>query len=169
MKLYVGFSHSREFKIGSKAIAWWMGEEYSHVYFRFEYADSKDAIFHAAHGMVHFMSLANFNRHNVTVREYEIELTPEQHSQMFDDCMELAGVYYSKLELLQIFISDLTFTLLHREIHWNDDPGYICSELVGTLCVSTLGVKFSKPLNLLKPKDIDLALAAAKIPVKLTE
>lgn len=155
---YIGFSYPREFKIGAAGIAWWSNAKYSHVYIRFEYQDSKDAIFHAAHGMVHFKSVPNFERDNLVIKEYLIQLSEQEHSELFDECMDLAGEKYSLITLGKIFASDITYKVCQRTINWKDSPGYICSELVGELCIERLKIQFNKPKFLLKPVDIDLGL-----------
>jgi hypothetical protein len=157
-KLYIGLSYPKEFKIGAASIAWWTNRPYSHVYVRFAYSDSKDAIFHAAHGMVHFLSVNNFHKINNTIKEYEIKLTDLEHEAFFDECMELAGEKYGTVELGKILTSDIVWNLFKKEINWKNSKGYICSELVGNLCVNRLKMKFNKPLFLLKPSDVDQSL-----------
>ncbi len=159
MKIHIGFSCPNKFMIGARAIMWWTESPYSHTYLRFEYTDSKDAIFHAAHGSVHFLSVGNFLRKNKAVKEYTIEVSSELHNQLFDQCMDLAGEKYSTMELVNIFISDLVFMALQKEIKVYNNRGYICSELIGKLCQDRLQLTFNKPLFLLKPGDVDLALS----------
>lgn len=159
-KVYIGFSYPKQFKIGAKAIAWWTDSPYSHVYIRFAYSQSKDAIFHAAHSMVHFRSVDNFLRENNSIKEYEIEMSDTCHEHFFDECMELAGENYSTLDLVNIFISDVAFWSTKRVIHFQNSKGYICSELVGSLIKDRLQLNITKPLFLLKPKDIDVALSS---------
>jgi hypothetical protein len=157
-KVYIGFSYPKEFKLGAASIAWWIEKSYSHVYLRFEYLNSKDAIFHAAHGMIHFRSVDNFKRDNDVIKEYEIELTQLEHDNFFDDCMDLAGEVYGTIELPKILISDIVLHAFNREIRWKNGKGYICSELVGKFCIEKLKIAFNKPVFLLKPSDIDSAL-----------
>lgn len=164
MKIHIGFSCPNKFMIGAKAIMWWTGSPYSHTYLRFEYADSKDAIFHAAHGLVHFLSVGNFLRKNKSVKEYTIEVSSKLHNELFDQCMDLAGEKYSTMELVNIFISDVIFMALQKEVKVYNNRGYICSELMGKLCQDQLKLSFKKPLFLLKPSDIDEALSQ-KFPV----
>ena len=158
MKICIGFSRPSSFKIGAKLIAWWTDSLYSHVYVRFEYQLSKSAIFHAAHGMVHFKSPFNFQKNNIIVKEYSFEVDSFEHDEIFDDCMELAGESYSKITLAKIFLSDIIFNITGKVINLGDSPGYICSELVGKICTDRLKISFNKPLFLLKPSYIDTGL-----------
>lgn len=152
MKLIIGASRSS--LIGSKAIQWWMNTDYSHVYARWELkTQQRDIVYQASHGMVHYRSLENFVRDNVIVVEYALELTDEQFKKFSRKCIDLAGESYSKLELLQIFICDIS----GERIKFTDQPGYICSELMCEL-LEDVGIKFTKPKYLVRPDDIIKAL-----------
>lgn len=166
-KVYIGFSYPKEFKIGAKAISWWIERPYSHVYLRFESSKIPSSVYHAAHGMVHFRSLNNFLIENDIVKEYEIELSDEDRLKTLIKCMDLSGDKYGFKELGKIFISDLTFAICKKELIWENSKGYICSELVGELCACVLKIKFEKPMFLLKPSDIDDKLHG-KYPVSAT-
>jgi len=158
-KVYIGFSYPKKFKIGAKSISWWIEKPYSHVYLRFAYSQSKDAIFHAAHGMVHFKSITNFVKENNIIKEYETHLSPEEHETFFDECMELAGETYGTAELPKIFVSDVLWKFFKKTVQWKNSKGYICSELVGKYCIEKLKIQFNKPVFLLKPSDVDESLA----------
>jgi hypothetical protein len=158
-KIYIGFSYPKEFKVGAKAIAWWTGANYSHVYLRFESSKIPSSVYHAAHGMVHFRSLDNFSKENYIIKEYEIELGEESRLKTLIRCMNLAGEKYGTSELVKIFISDVAFAICGKLLVFKDSNGYICSELVGELCRDVLEIVFKKPLFLLKPTDIDAELS----------
>lgn len=152
MKLIIGASRSE--KIGSEALQWWMNTDYSHVYARWTLkTQGRDIVYHAAHGLVHYQSLENFTKHNIVVKEFVLDITDEQFRKFSIKCIDLAGEEYSKLELLQIFLSDLS----NGKIHFKDQPGYICSELMCEL-LEDLGIKFNKPKFLIRPDDIVKAL-----------
>ncbi len=152
--IHIGFSKPNTYKIGAEAISWWMGTEYSHVFIVFEYQDSKSAVFHAAHGSVHFKSLDNFKLSNNIVKMYSINVPNEKHDQLFDRCMNLSGEDYSKLELAKIFTQDLYYSICKKQLPFEDSTGYICSELVGKLLIAEFDTTFEKPTYLLKPLDI---------------
>jgi hypothetical protein len=153
-KIIIGASKNN--LIGSKAIQWWLDAPYSHVYARWYLSDQeRDILYQASHGMVHFIEFNNFKKENEVVKEIEIELTCEQFKKFSQKCIDLAGQKYSKLELLQIFMCDIT----NGKIHTKDQKGYICSELMGEL-LEDLGYKLPKPKYLLTPKDIIQTLEA---------
>lgn len=156
MKIIVGAS--RNSLIGSKAIQWWIDAKYSHSYVRWTLSSQeRDIIYQASHGMVHFQSLENFQAQNEIMEEIELDLTADQFKRFSTKCIDLAGVAYSRIELLQIFVCDLT----DGKITFEDQPGYICSELICDL-IADLGIKFNKPKYLMNPKDIMQCLRTYK-------
>lgn len=157
-KIYIGFSYPKEFKIGAAGIAMWMNRNYSHVYLRFESNKLPSNVYHAAHGMVHFREFENFKNENNIIKEYEIEVDAAKRIEILRYAIYLAGEKYGYIELGKIMCSDIVWALFKKEIHFNDARGYICSELVGAICKKELDLSFNKPLNLLKPSDIDSAL-----------
>lgn len=152
MKLIIGAS--RNSLIGSKAIQWWLKTDYSHVYARWHLnSQDRDIVYQASHGMVHYISLEHFTRDNTIVKEYVLDLTDEQFKNFSRKCIDLAGEKYSKLELLQILICEIS----SGKITFEDQPGYICSELMCEL-LQDIGIKFDKPKYLVRPDDIMKAL-----------
>lgn len=147
-KVIVGASKTS--KIGSEAIQWWINAPYSHVYIRWHLAtQDREIVYHASHGMVHFREYNNFKKENIIVCEFELELSEAQFKKFSQKCIDLAGESYSKLELLQIILCDIT----NGKIHTEDQVGYICSELLCEL-LEDLGYIFNKPKYLITPKDI---------------
>jgi len=155
-KIFIGFSYPHKFKIGAAAIAWWLSTPYSHVYIRFESETMPSSVYHAAHGMVHFISYARFKEQNKCVHEYEVAVTTTQRRQALIQCMELAGIEYSTTELVNILMTDLCNSFGHK-LSTTNSKGYICSELVGEFLIQ-LGATFNKPTHLLTPLDIKQGL-----------
>ncbi len=152
MKIIIGCS--RNYLIGSEAIQWWLGTNYSHVYARWHLdSQDRDIIYQASHGMVHFTSLENFTKNNIIVKEYILDLTDEQFKRFSRKCIDLAGEKYSTLQLLQIFVCGLS----NGKLTFEDQNGYICSELICEL-LEDFGIEFSKPKYLVQPDDIIKAL-----------
>lgn len=152
MKLIIGASRNN--LIGSKLIQWWTDANYSHVYARWTLkTQGRDIVYQASHGMVHYRSFDNFVKDNIVVREFVLDLTDEQFKKFSRKCIDLAGEKYSRLELLQIFIRDVS----DGRLMFQDQPGYICSELMCEL-LEDLGIKINKPKYLVRPDDIVKAL-----------
>ena len=100
----------------------------------------------------------NFNKDNITLKSYSIEVDSKEHDEIFDECMGLSGEQYSIIALIKIFITECILRLTGKVISFGDTRGYVCSELVGKLCVDRLKIKFNKPTFLLEPSDIDEGL-----------
>jgi hypothetical protein len=149
MKIVVGASRkSSGITIGSELIQLWQNTDYSHVYVRWYLDDQeREIVYQASRGSVHYQSLGNFTKDNTIVKEFVLEISCEQFKKMSQKCIDLAGQSYSMLELAQIFFNGIF------NIKFADQPGYICSELIGELLID-LGYKFSKPSYLLTPRDI---------------
>jgi len=153
MEIIIGCSKNT--KIGSKLIQWWMGTDYSHVYVKWRLrTQDRSIVYHASHGMVHFISEENFKLKNQVVKEYELNIGQRHFIEFSKHCVDLAGQEYSTLELGQILLNNLTDGRYKAE----DLPGYICSELMAELLENFFKAKFDKPRYLLTPKDIILFL-----------
>jgi hypothetical protein len=158
-KISIGLSAPNKFKLGAFAIQKYINRDYSHVLI-YWHSDSinKTLVYQASLGMVHFCSMERFESHNSVVKHYDLEVTDNQFNKLVSKCVELAGVEYSVLELLGIF----TNNVLNRDLI-GDQPGFICSELVAELLQDVTGGKFSKPLHLVNPSDVDSFLGGMNV------
>jgi hypothetical protein len=157
MKIIVGYSYPRRFKIGAFLISWWMKRPYSHVFIRYTDNQNRDLIFHAAHGTVHPILVKNFEVENKIVKEDVLFFTDEEYQQLRDIYYEKSGKLYSTKQIILMPIHDAGLAC-NIKIKTEDDDGYICSELVGYCLNKVKGIKFSKPFNYLRPDDIESAL-----------
>lgn len=157
-KITIGFSRPKKFMLGAYLIGKWIGRSYSHVFMCF---DSKSlgmqSVYHASHGMVHFMAKDNFLINNNIIKEYTISVTDEQYNKILKRAMLLAGIAYSNKELFKTAFYDIARTFGLKYLP-SDDIGYICSELVGKILIEELGYNFEKTTCILNPADIDNAL-----------
>ncbi len=154
-KIVIGASKSATWKLGSELLQLWMGTNYSHVYVRwFLSTQEREIVYQASHGSVHYQELNNFTKDNTIVEEYILELSDSQFIKFSQKCIDLCGIPYSIMELLQIFISNIT----KGKVVFTDQPGYICSELMSELLEDFFNAKFDKPNFLLRPDDIMLFL-----------
>jgi hypothetical protein len=158
MKLLIGFSTPKTWKIGAEAIKLWIRKPYSHVFVAWKSERfSQVLVYHAAHGSVHFLSMERLLKENRVVRLYELEITEEQHTALVSKCIDLAGERYGYIELLKIFVKDVCDLLSIQCTMIHNDRGYICSELLAEL-LSELGAKFDRPLFLIRPDHIEQAV-----------
>lgn len=150
MQIYIGASRPKERKCGASLIMWHLGTDYSHVYIRFNVPQlGRELVFQAAHGSVHLIAYEHFIDTNIAVKEVPLSLSNEQFIEFTNNAIELLQQPYSILELVQIFLSDIS----GGRIHFENAPGFICSELTGKM-LTDLGHKFNKELWMLTPKDI---------------
>jgi hypothetical protein len=158
--IYVGFSSPKKRMIGAKLICDWLGKPYSHVYIKFISSNSNlpNVVYHAAKGMVHFVSEENFNEVNETHLLYCLNIDSSQKLSIVRHCINIASVEYGYIELLKIFISNVYYKITKKNIDFKNHKGYICSELVGEILKKTIKINFKKPLFLLTPKDIEYYL-----------
>lgn len=151
--IYIGFSKPKKFKLFSALISAWIDKPYSHVYIRFKSSNPlvPSTVYHAANGMVHFVTEEKFLINNQVILEFSVsgDKTP-----FLIHCMKLAGESYGYCELLKILLSDFTGLKIFNK----NGYGYICSELVGRLLIDQLNINFNKPTHLLRPDDIELAI-----------
>jgi len=148
MQITIGASRNN--KLGSKLIRWWIGAPYSHVFVKWHLiTQNRDIVYQASHGMVHFIAYDNFLKDNEIVEEIVIDIDNEHFIKFSKKCIDLAGQPYSTNQLIQIFLYDIS----NQTLHFNDLKGYICSELICEL-LSDIGYTFNKVKYLINPKDI---------------
>jgi hypothetical protein len=152
-KLKIGLSRPKKFMLGSWAISVWMRKPYSHTYVRFN-MNRADCIFEASHGSVHFSDYQKFTFGNLVNKEYEIEVSDAVMTSIKAKCLYLQGEKYSVFQIAQIMFWD-TCNTFGIKAGTEDRKGYICSELVGRICVEDLKIEFDKPTWLLTPSDIE--------------
>lgn len=149
MKIIIG--SSRNELIGSRLLQWWMGTNYSHVYARWHLnSQDLDIVYQASHGLVHYCELNKFTKDNVVVNEFVLEIPQDQFKKFSRKCILLSGDKYSKKQLVQIFLRDIS----GGRLQFKDQPGYICSELMAELLEDFFQATFDKPHHMVTPKDI---------------
>ena len=134
-KITIGFSTSRsKFAIGAIIIRIFEGTKFSHTYMEFR-SDSlfRSMIYQASHGLVNFMNEQVFDKDNVIIESFEVQVTDDQYNQILAFCIDCAGVKYGKLELIGIGIARIKAKLGFAETNpFSDGPRtFVCSELMG--------------------------------------
>jgi hypothetical protein len=149
----IGFSRPSTWKIGAEGIMLWMDSPYSHVYIRYQDDQKRDIVFQASHGNIHPRLYVNFLSDNICVEEFSLDFTDQEYQNMRDFYYNKMGELYAYKDLLIIFIHDLfrKVGIIFNEV---GIPGYICSGLVATMLSEVKGVKWEKPINLIRPDDI---------------
>lgn len=151
--IMIGFSKPRKPTIISTGMSIWMNRPYSHVYVRFDSNSIPSTVYHASHGMVHFMSWDNFKKQNEVIEEFCFEVSPQVKLDALLYAIDIAGSKYGYMDILKIMGRDICHNL-GFEINTSNGNGYICSELAGEVSSRFLGIKYDSPMFLLKPSHI---------------
>lgn len=143
--MIIGFSKSNvKFPILSKLIMWWQGTSYSHTYVVLD-----GIIYHATGRGVHALGREEFEKKNVTVKEYKFDGVDISLVRLI--CILHMGKRYGYITLLGIFLRDL---LGIKILGADDERTFICSELVGTIMELVFDVELGDQ-NYFTPKDIE--------------
>jgi hypothetical protein len=162
MKLYIGFSRpTGKFVPFAWLIQWVEARPYDHVYIRIqEPANGTWMVFQASSTMVNLCSAAMFLSKNQSLKEYEIEITPEQHSLAWAFINQNLGVPYSLLEDFGI--------LLMKIFHLKNQPfnqgmaAEFCSKLGANVCL-TLSIPIPEDASQIDPSALDAILGNLRL------
>lgn len=130
--LKIGFSKPKsKLAVGSYIIRLLDHAQFSHAFLRWSSTSlNRDLIYQASRGMVHFISGDNFDAEEITVIEYSIDLTDDQHKIVMQKCIDLVATDYGTLELLGMGLEKYTGI---KNPFRDGSKSFVCSELVGTI------------------------------------
>lgn len=155
-KIRVGFSkpRNRVFPVGSYLIRLFQRTKYSHVFIKFHSASTgRDLVYEAVGGGLRFVGQKVWSDHAESVDEFEIEISDSAYTTIMAYCIDNAGTPYAHMQNIGIALANL-FHL--RKNPWKS--GMNCSELLANI-LALDGVKITKPLDLITPKDIHSILS----------
>ena len=149
-----GFSKSKKrFAIGSVLIRWYMCAPYSHVYMKFR-SDSleRTLIYEAVGAGVRFIGAERWAEHAEEVDSVTIQISDENYVKLMQWCVDNSGIDYGFGQNFGIILANIC------KLKTNPlKNGKNCSEAIGEI-LELEGYSFDKELNLLTPKDINIAL-----------
>lgn len=155
MEITIAFSYPIKFKIGAKIISLFMNKPYSHVLIYWKSKSlNRVLVYQASHGNVHFIELNNFLKENKIIKEFKLEITETQYTQLIKQAIDLAGEPYDLKGVLLLGY----YKILNKigiSIDIKESKGYFCSELLANLCLSLFNKEFNKHTSLIEPSDID--------------
>lgn len=139
--MFIGFSRPRKFKPLAATIMWWMGTNYSHVFFCMEPEGlDRSIVIHANHKGVNIDSLSNFCEKNKLVHIIKVR-DEEQANNAMRFAIDHLGKPYGFLSMIAIFLG----------IKFGDGKKtMICSELVARAFKLGEGFDYNK----ITPEDI---------------
>lgn len=155
MKIIVGFSRPKKWKPFAWLIMKGYGIDYDHVYVKFHSTTyDRDVIYQASGLMVNFMSNKRFDNENLTVAEYEIEISDEANIAIIQFAMDNAGVPYGILEAVGLmWVRAMELINKHVSNPFADGgTTYVCCELVGYILQEHLGIKIGVLQDDITPK-----------------
>jgi hypothetical protein len=152
----IGFSKpkNRFFPVISWIIRLYQGTEYSHAYLKFDSASlNRTLVYEAVGGGVRFVG-SNLWKHKAEeVKQFQIQITDDQFIHIMQYCVDTAGVSYGSIQNVGVILATI-FKMKNNPFK----KGKNCSEVVAEI-LQMQGHIFTKSLDLITPKDIDLALS----------
>lgn len=136
----------------------YQGTEYSHAYLKFESASlNRTLVYEAVGGGVRFVGSDLWKHKAEEVKQFSIEITDEQFIHIMRYCVDTAGISYGTMQNVGVILASL--------LKLKNNPfkkGKNCSEVTAEI-LQMKGYTFTKSLDLITPKDIDLALSSKKL------
>lgn len=151
-KVTIGFSKPRNrlLPVGSWAIRFFQQTPYSHTYVRFHSQSIDRTLIYESVGTggVRFVGYKLWHTHAEEIKAFTLSADKINIINMLQTFVDECGTDYGYLQNIGIALADL--------FGWKNNPwrnGKNCSEIVAEFLISE-GYSFSKPLDLITPKDI---------------
>lgn len=158
-KIYIGFSRHNSSAL-SKIIRLVEGSEYSHVYIRRQ-SKYGEYVYQASGLQVNFMNIDIFNKNNVTVEEYEFELSDDKREKLIAFFIKYAGASYSVKSLFKILAmigcERIGYNL---KLQGDGTETFICSELGAFFCEEILEIPIEGVTDFMTPKKLNPIIKA---------
>lgn len=159
----IGFSKPKNnpFPIASWLIRLFNQTKYSHVYMKINAKSLNRTLIYEAtgHGGVNFVNYETWSNRTETVKEFTLNINPEQIQKLTIFCVDNAGKPYSMFQLLNIFINYTRKAVkLSPIVLEKNNQGMICSEAIARLLNEVFDIPQEKPWNLYEPRDIEKIL-----------
>ena len=157
MKVFIGFSSPT----GSfEPFAWLIKKvecrPYDHCYVRIVEPSGKTMIFQASSQMVNLCSLPIWLQSNVSLKEYEIDITDAQNAALWQYVLANLGIPYSLLEDFGILLMKV-FKLKNNPFAGGMSAEF-CSKNGANVC-NLLGIKMPESTDNIDPTKLDSILA----------
>lgn len=156
MKIYIGFSRPVKWTLFARLIARVEARPYDHCYVRFQEPANDWMIFQASGLFVNLFSLSRWSTINVSVKEYEIDITKEQYDILWKYIKSTLGVPYNLKEDFGILL--MKIFKMKTNPYSAGMSAEICSKLAATVC-QILGINIPPDLDTIDPTMLDSILA----------
>lgn len=156
--LIIGFSKPAAkfapFADGIRAV---LGTDFSHTYIKFK-SDSftRVLIYQASGHNVNFIGETLFNKKNVVIAEFELEVSEETFKRTIQFAIDQAGVPYGISQIFGIlYVKALgMFGKRVKNPFSNGNSNYVCSELVAQILKEIIGLEIQDDLDTITPKEV---------------
>jgi hypothetical protein len=156
--IYIGFSKPAPGRF--VPFAWIIqkveSRAYDHVYIRFPEPMGDYLVFQASKEMVNLYNMSIFSSLNVPVKEYEIDITPDQYDKLWIFIKSNLGIPYSLLEDFGILIMKV-FKLKKQPFEQGLSAEF-CSKLGANVCL-LLGIPITVDPSTIDPSLLDSILS----------
>lgn len=166
MKIYFGLSGPRG---GFVPFAWIiqavLKRKYDHCYIRFQEPSGDWMIFQASGNAVNLYNTKIWNSINEPLKEYEIEISPEDNAEFWNEFVKpRLGVPYSLKEAFGILL--MKILKLKQNPYNTGGSAEICSQLAADAC-KFFGISIPEDSSTIDPSRLDTILSQAGL--KMTE
>lgn len=150
-KIYIEFTTPKGFNPFSFGVKFVQKTKYSHVRFRFD-----DTVFEAAQGSVHFTNEVEQRAKTLIIESYEVKLTGQEYNRFLEVCNAFNGTPYGSFQIIGFLYANL-FGLRKNPLG-DKSKTQICSEIVYKVMNEVKGLKMSRNIDLIGPKEVNKAL-----------
>lgn len=157
----IGFSRpvNLTWKPYARLIMWAFSTPYDHTYLKFHSEScQRDIIYQASGSQINFMGSSYFEKNNIVVKEFEIQIEEEDYQHMLQFCIDNAGLPYGVL----LAFGDIIVTVASwcKMAINNPFPGEdVCSSLMAKILNSFTKIKIEGPTENVTPKVVYTRLA----------
>jgi hypothetical protein len=126
---------------------------YSHVFISWHSSSLNRTLIYEARGDgVNFTNEHSFNKKNKVVATFELEVSPQEKTEILQFCIDNSRTQYGHLQVLGIGIIKIA-RKIGCKIKNPFTKGNVCSEIAARI-ISMLGVSITEDLNLVGPRYI---------------
>jgi hypothetical protein len=164
MKIYIGLSKpTTSFPVFGWLIQWVEARPYDHVYVRLpEPMDNEYMIFQASKEMVNLYSKNIWLTENAPLKEYEIDITPQQYIILWKHVKSSLGIPYSLKEDFGLLLMKI-FKFIKNNPFSAGGSAEFCSKEAAIVC-DLLGIDVGDSPDNIDPSLLDVILSKKGLP-----
>lgn len=157
MYLTIGFSKPKNWKLFAEIIKFGYQIPYSHTYIKF-WSDKyqRFLIYQASHSYVNFMNVQIFEKNNIIVKEFNLNISEEARTKIIQFSIDNVGKRYGILSAIGLGLVRLceVFNIKIDNPFSDDLKTLICSELVAFILKEYNIIQINENINNINPKQL---------------